>query len=98
MYRIEKESVFKKNNKKGMFSKKHGKRHDLYENINSGSVTLIESAPRVDYTYKIPLPGKTRHFHQYLITSSFPSVTLNYTINLDGNYFLTTNRHRRIIE
>ncbi|MBN2531735.1 MAG: hypothetical protein JXB88_02525 [Spirochaetales bacterium] len=55
-----------------------------------GSLTAIDSAPTANYTYQVPTPGKILNFHQYLITSSFPSVTLDYTINLDGNYFLYT--------
>jgi hypothetical protein len=53
-----------------------------------GSLKLVDSCPPADYTYHIPLPGKKLYYHQYLISSSYPSVTLDYTINLDGNYFL----------
>ena len=59
--------------------------------FRGGSLQLVDSAPLINYTYKVPLPGKKLNFHQYLITSSFPTVTLDYTINLDGNYFLATN-------
>jgi hypothetical protein len=57
--------------------------------FRGGSLKRIEikEVPGVGYTCQIPEPGKTLSFHQYLIQSSLPSITLDYAIDLDGKYF-----------
>src|SRR5262249_37758720 len=52
-----------------------------------GSMEDVESPPWVDFTQKIPTPGKQISFHQFLIASSAPEVQLAYDVELTGNYF-----------
>lgn len=59
-----------------------------YSYVN-GSLEQINSSPDIEYTYSVPTPGKKLSFHQYLISTSNPSLTLSYTIDLTGKYFIS---------
>jgi hypothetical protein len=52
-----------------------------------GSLAPVEDVPRADYSYRLPLPGKKLTFHQSLITSSAPNVSLEYAVDLEGRYY-----------
>jgi hypothetical protein len=54
---------------------------------NSGSLEPIQESPESTFTYAVPLPGKKYSFHQYLITSTSPTITMDYAIDLTKNYF-----------
>ena len=55
-----------------------------------GSFESTVSSSEVEYTYSIPIPGKRLSFHQYLITSTAPSITIDYAVDLQGKYFSST--------
>jgi hypothetical protein len=50
---------------------------------SGGSLSPVESAPPMEFTYEVPQPGKRLIFHQYLIARSRPDVTLEYSVDLD---------------
>jgi len=52
-----------------------------------GSLEPRASAPKAEYSYRVPLPGKTLHFHQVLIDASAPDLDLDYEVDLEGHYF-----------
>ena len=52
-----------------------------------GSLEPRKSTPKAEYSYRLPLPGKTLHFHQVLIDASAPDLDLDYEVDLEGNYF-----------
>jgi hypothetical protein len=52
-----------------------------------GSLEPRASAPKAEYSYRVPLPGKTLNFHQVLIETSAPDLDLNYEVDLEGHYF-----------
>jgi hypothetical protein len=54
---------------------------------SGGSMEQTEVQPAVQFSEKIPTPGKELAFHQFLIASSSPAVQLAYDIELSGNYF-----------
>jgi hypothetical protein len=56
-------------------------------NWSGGSLSPVEQAPSVHYTYELPLPGKKLSFHQHLISASAPNVTLDYAVDLEGHYY-----------
>lgn len=58
---------------------------------SGGSMATARHSKEVAFTYDLPTPGKTHSFHQVLITSSAPSVNLEYTIDLTGKYFVIKN-------
>jgi hypothetical protein len=61
---------------------------DVYNYVvTGGSMKPEDTLPTIDYTYKVPNPGKVMHFHQYLITDAAPTIDLDYTIDLSGKYF-----------
>ncbi|RPI74537.1 MAG: hypothetical protein EHM45_18550 [Desulfobacteraceae bacterium] len=55
---------------------------------NSGSFEPVEESPETSFAYQVPLPGKCYSFHQYLITSAAPTLTLDYTVDLTKKYFV----------
>lgn len=52
-----------------------------------GSLSPVEHSPETQFSHPLPLPGRSLHFHQYLISASKPDVSVDYTVNLDGHYF-----------
>ena len=54
---------------------------------SGGSLSPVDAAPAVSYTYDVPLPGKSLAFHQHLISASAPNVTLGYAVDLEGHYY-----------
>jgi hypothetical protein len=52
-----------------------------------GSLEPGTRAPTAEYSYRVPLPGKTLHFHQVLIDRSAPDLDLDYEVDLEGHYF-----------
>jgi hypothetical protein len=52
-----------------------------------GSLEPSMTAPRTEYSYRLPLPGKPLHFHQVLIDTSAPDLDLEYEVDLTGHYF-----------
>jgi len=52
-----------------------------------GSLEPQSDAPRAEYSYRVPQPGKALHFHQFLIDAIAPDLDLDYEVNLDGHYF-----------
>lgn len=53
---------------------------------SGGSLAPTGASPAVEYSYNLPTPGKVLHFHQQLISSS-PNLSVDYTVDLAGNYF-----------
>jgi hypothetical protein len=51
-----------------------------------GSLAAGQEAPRVEYAWDIPTPGKTLELHQQLV-SSFANVQVAYTVDLTKSYF-----------
>ncbi len=54
---------------------------------SGGSLSPIDTAPKANYSYDVPLPGKKLSFHQYLISSSRPTINLEYAVDLEGHYY-----------
>jgi len=54
---------------------------------SAGSFEPIQESPDATFTFNVPLPGKKHSFHQYLITSTSPTLTIDYTIDLTNKYF-----------
>ena len=52
-----------------------------------GSMAITQVLSAAKFTYDLPTPGKSFNFHQLLITSSAPSVKINYAVDLKGKYF-----------
>ncbi|MCP4002878.1 MAG: hypothetical protein GY725_01655 [bacterium] len=54
---------------------------------SGGSLAPASKPPSVSFTHKVPEPGRTLSFHQYLVSSGAPHMMLDYEVNLDGHYF-----------
>ncbi|MFH1808311.1 MAG: hypothetical protein ABIJ09_06195 [Pseudomonadota bacterium] len=54
---------------------------------SGGSLAPVDSVPAVEFTDRIPEPGKQVLVHQFLVAGSTPSVDIDYTIDLEGQYF-----------
>ncbi len=54
---------------------------------SGGSLSPIDTAPKANFSYDVPLPGKKLSFHQYLISSSRPTINLQYAVDLEGHYY-----------
>ena len=52
-----------------------------------GSLSPAASVPTASYTYDIPTPGKRADFHQFLVHTATPSLSLGYDVSLEGYYF-----------
>ncbi len=53
----------------------------------SGSLSPAKSSSMPNFTYRVPLPGKRMSLHQYLVTAHAPHVSLEYAVDLKGQYF-----------
>lgn len=47
----------------------------------------VDASPAIAYVHDIPTPGKQLHFRQFLVHRATPTLTLDYTVALDGHYF-----------
>ncbi len=47
----------------------------------------VDASPAIAYVHDIPTPGKQLHFRQFLVHRTTPTLTLDYTVALDGHYF-----------
>jgi hypothetical protein len=54
---------------------------------SGGSMGYSDHSTDAVYTYGVPQPGKKLRFHQHLVTTTAPSVTVDYSINLEDKYF-----------
>ena len=54
---------------------------------SGGSLSPAEGGDVGTYVYEIPEPGRRLRFHQYLLRSRRPDVSLKYTVDLTGHYF-----------
>jgi hypothetical protein len=52
-----------------------------------GSLEPADVKLEAAYSYSVPTPGKRLLFHQYLVSEAAPRATLEYTIDLDGQYY-----------
>ena len=52
-----------------------------------GSLSPAHKMSDARYSYDIPTPGKRAGFHQFLVHTSQPNLTLSYDVSLDGRYF-----------
>ena len=51
-----------------------------------GSLATVDSGSEVEFTQRIPTPGKSIHLHQQLLSSA-ATVRVAYTVDLTGNYY-----------
>lgn len=56
--------------------------------LQGGSMFPVEKTPPVTFTYDLPTPGKVFSFRQMLITSSPPTASMEYAIDLTGKFFV----------
>lgn len=52
-----------------------------------GSLAEGLDKPNVTYSYQLPTPGKELLFQQFLVLSSMPTVSIDYTVDLSGLYY-----------
>ncbi len=62
-----------------------------------GSLAPASASPAVDFSHRIPTPGKRLRFHQHLIASS-PDVEVDYTVDLAGKYFRSVPHHPAAVQ
>ena len=53
----------------------------------AGTLAPVESLPDVRYTHEIPTPGKHLYFRRYLVSKARAEVSLDYDVDLKGQYF-----------